>query len=360
MTDSSPSPRSLYALAAVGGLVLLFLFMQGSFADKVKPGMTVYASNPLATGRAVAVARIVEETHRLTWPGTVIAPSETRLAARVAGRILTMTVRSGDRIRRGQVLVRIDASELEARVAAARAALAAAEAASLKAAADDRRIRTLYAGEAATRQELDASTAASVGGQARVREAREVLRATESVLAETAITAPYDGVVVHRLMEPGDMALPGQPVLSLQQAGGLELEASVPVACAGFLHTGDSVTVRTARDDTPLIASVHEIQPTADPLTHTVRVKARLPDNHNLRPGTPARLEQYCGSESRLTIPATALTRSGQLTTVQWIAVDGTARLRHVRTGQRFGGDIEILAGLEPGDRVALPQGVQP
>lgn len=348
-----------YAAASVGGLVLLFLFMQGSFADKVQPGTTVYARNPQAATQATALVQQVETARVLSGPGTVTARTDTRLAPRVTGRIVDMTVRVGDTVRRGQVLVWIESSELKARVAGAQAALAAAEAQSRRAEADDQRVRNLYAGEAATRQELDASTAWAGSAKAQVNEAREAVRAAESILAETRITAPYDGVVIRRDREPGDMVMPGQAVLSLQQSGGLELETHIPVQCAGFLHTGDSVTVKPAHSEISLIARLAEIQPAADPLTHTVRIKALLPDTPGLRPGTPASLEHHCGTESRLRIPQAAITQSGQITSVYRVATDGQARLRHVRTGQRLDGDIEILSGLEAGDRVVL-NGVHP
>lgn len=363
MTDSlksSSSHPSLYALVSMGGLILLLLFMQGSFADKVEPGTTLQAESPLATDQRIAVVRRVEQASLLSWPGTVTAPSETRLSPRLSGRIQDITVRTGDKVRRGQTLVRLDVSELQAQLAGAGAALTAAEAQARQAQADDQRIKNLYAGEAATRQELDASTARAASTGAKVQEAREAIRAAESRLAETRITAPYDGVVIRRDQEPGDMALPGQPVLSLQQAGGVELEASVPVQCAGFLHTGDSVTVKPAHTEVVLMATVSEIQPAADPLTHTVRIKARLPEDSQLRPGTPASLQQHCGTEVHLSIPEAAITRSGQLTTVQWVAADGKPRLRHVRTGQRTGSEIDILAGLEPGDRVVVKTGARP
>jgi|GEM_PF-583514 len=351
--------RTLPLLAAVGGLLL---FMQDCLADKTEPGTTVYAQNPLASDAVIVVARQVEQANRLSGPGTVIAPTETGLSPRLSGRIQAITVRVGDHVRRGQILVRLEANELPARVAGAGAALAAAEAQARQAQADDRRIKNLYAGEAATRQELDASTARTASAAARVQEARETLRAAESQLAELHLIAPYEGVVIRRDQEPGDLALPGQAVLSLHQAGSLELEASIPVQCAGFLHTGDAVSVQPGHTDTGavLMAIVSELQPAADTLNHTVSLKARLPEDTRLRPGTPATLYYPCGSEARLRLPEAAITRSGQLETVQWVAADGKPRLRHVRTGQRSGGEVDILAGLEPGDRVVLKRGVRP
>lgn len=355
--------KSWYALGAVAGLVILLLAMQGSFADKVKPGTTLYAENPLASSQVTAVARLVENATLLTWPATVTARTETHLAARLTGRIMEITVRAGDPVRRGQVLVRLDPEELKARVAEARAGLASAEAQSVRAHADDQRIRHLYAGEAATRQELDASTATTASASARVTEAREAVHAIESLLADAVITAPYDGRVIRREQEPGDMALPGRSILSLQQAGELEIEATIPVGCAGLLHLNSAVTIKLAHDAAKVTAHISEIQPAADPVTHTVLVKARLPETaetKNLKAGSSASLQQPCGQEAHLTIPETAITRSGQLESVQWVGSDGIGRLRHVRTGKRHDGEVEILSGLEPGDRVLLKKGVQP
>lgn len=354
------SHKTLYVLGAIAGLVILLLAMQGRFTHKVQPGTTVYAENPLASDQMTATARQVEDAGLLSWPGQIIAETGSRLAPKLAGRIVEITVQAGDKVKRGQVLARIEASELQARVAAARAAVTAAEAQAVRTRADDQRIRHLYTSEAATRQELDASTAAAVSTAAHASEARERLRAVESQLGDAVITAPYEGLVIRRIQEPGDMAQPGSPILTLQQSGGLSVEASLPVRCAGFLHTGNPVTVRLMQGDTALMATITEIQPAADPATHTVRIKARMPDAPEFRAGMPAHLQLGCGSERHLMIPEAAVTRSGQLESVQWVNPEGFVRLRHVRTGKRAGGEVEILAGLEPGDRVVLKPGVRP
>ncbi len=352
--------KSTYIYTAMVGLVILLMVMQGGFADKVKPGTTVYAENPLASKDNIATARISENSILLSWPGTLTAKTETHLAPQVTGRIKTITVLSGDKVRKGQVLAGISAHEMQARVAAARAALVRAEAESVRTHVDDQRTRTLYQGDAATRQELDASTAAAARTAAQVTEAREGLRAVEAQLADTVITAPYDAYVVRREQEPGDMALPGKSILTLQDMGHLEMEASIPTRCNEYLQQGQAVTIKLMNTDQQWAAEISEIQPAADPATHTLRIKARVADATGLRPGTAASLQLRCGNEKRLLVPEIAVTRIGQLETVQWLNAEGMPRLRHVRTGKREGHEVEILSGLEPGDRVVLRPGVHP
>ena len=150
------------------------------------------------------------------------------------------------------------------------------------------------------------------------------------------------------------MALPGVPVLTLQQSQFLRIEAAIPAACADQVAVGRTLTAKVPARSQELRAVVDEIQPAADPQTRTVLVKARLPANADVQPGAFVWLQQACGRETVLSIPAAAIARIGQLESVRLI-VNGEPRLRHVRTGKRFGETVEILSGLDEGDTVLIP-----
>ncbi|MBS1214326.1 MAG: efflux transporter, family, subunit, partial [Proteobacteria bacterium] len=227
----------------------------------------------------------------------------------------------------------------------------AAEAQAARAGADARRIQNLFDKEAATQQTLDAALAEAHTAQAQVAEARAGIGAADSLASETVLRAPFDGAVVQRLLEPGDMAMPGSPVLILQSEQRLRIEAAIPESCARAIEPGQVLTARIGEKRLPV--KVEEIAPAADPTTRTVLVKAALDDGAGATPGTFAWLEQSCSRRVVLQIPAGAVTRRGQLESVR-VLLDGRARLRHVRTGKLHDGMIEVLSGLNEGDQVLV------
>ncbi|MFZ4704275.1 MAG: efflux RND transporter periplasmic adaptor subunit, partial [Candidatus Methylumidiphilus sp.] len=160
---------------------------------------------------------------------------------------------------------------------------------------------------------------------------------------------PFDGTVLKRNLEPGDMAMPGSPVLTLQSGQRLRVESAIPTSCAGDVHLGDGLKIRI--ENSEYTVKVEEITPAADPKTSTVLVKAGLDQSSGIKPGLFGWLEQHCGSRKTLLIPASAVSRSGQLESVLLVS-DGHLRLRHVRIGKRHDGWAEVLSGLQEGDVV--------
>lgn len=352
---TSSRAKPVYAVISVASLILLLMWMQGAFEDKVAPGLS-----PAVAGEKIGAKPTAKVTRRdidavFAWPGTVTARTTAQIAPKTTGRILDIPVRAGDRAKRGQVLARLDDIEIQARLGQVRAALAAAEAQAGRARADARRLQNLFDREAATQQNLDAALAATRGADAQVREARDAIREAESRLGETVLKAPFDGIVVKRNQEPGDVALPGSPVLTLQQSQQLRIESAVPAHCAGSIKIGDGLKARTASPEGEFRAVVDEIQPAADPKTRTVLVKARLPEDSGVSPGAFGWLYQTCGRNETLLAPSAAVSRIGQLESVR-LAVGDESRLRHVRTGKSYDGQVEILSGLKEGDVVLLPE----
>lgn len=353
---SHPTPfraKPIYAAVSVAGLIGLLMWMQGAFEHKALPGLS--DAHAEAKAPAGPTAKVIRKTadEVFAWPGTVSAKTVAQVAAKLPGRILDISVRAGDAVKRGQVLARLDESEIQARLGQARAALAAAEAHAGRARADAGRLQNLFQKEAATRQELDAAVAAARSADAQVAEARDAIREAESRLGETVLKAPFDGVVVKRDQEPGDMALPGAAVLTLQQSRQLRVESAIPANCAGLVSLGDSLKAKIANPEREFTAKVDEIQPAADPKTRTVLVKAALPEDSGVSPGAFGWLYQSCGQSDALLVPESAVSRIGQLESVRLVA-DGQAKLRHVRTGKRYDGMVEILSGLKEGDTVQL------
>ncbi len=341
--------KLIQALVSILGLVLLLVWMQGGFTAKVQPG-TAHAAGKNEPVHGPTVTVMSKEIHEtLLWPGTVTARTVTQIAPKVPARILAIYVNTGDTIKTGQLVARLDPNELGSRVTQARSSLMAAEAQATKTGSDLRRTQSLFDQEAATQQSLEAAQAAAHMAQAQVAEARASIEVAQTLLAETELHSPFEGTVLRRNQEPGDMAMPGMPVLTVQSGQRLRVEAAIPTSCAGDLHVGDLLNARIADKTYPV--KVEEITPAADPKTSTFLVKAGLENANVAKPGVFVWLEQNCGSRKTLLIPASAVSRSGQLESVQ-LVLEGSLRLRHIRTGKLRDGWAEVLSGLKEGDVV--------
>ena len=350
-TASHSNHQLVYALSSLAGLILLLVWMQGGFYSKVAPG-TVQAAEQTPPPQGQPVKVVAQELGELRqWPATVSARAVAQLAPKIAARVLEIKVRTGETVKAGQTLARLDERESQAKLAQAKAALVAAEAQAARAGADARRIHNLFDKEAATKQSLEAAQAAASASSAQTQAARAAIAEVESLVGETTLRAPFDGAVVQRHAEPGDMALPGTPVLTVQTSQSMRIEASIPESCSGTLRPGDVLKARLG--ETRFDATVEEIAPAADPQTRTVLIKAGIQAQSAIQPGAFAWIEQACGVRQVLLIPASAVIRSGQLESVHMLE-SGRDLLRHVRTGKAHEGMIEVLSGLKAGDTLLV------
>ncbi|HSO18267.1 MAG TPA: efflux RND transporter periplasmic adaptor subunit, partial [Desulfosarcina sp.] len=219
--------------------------------------------------------------------------------------------------------------------------------------------------QAATAQDLEAAEAGFRQSEAGVKRAEEALAAAEAgilqaraVVKESAISleytrilAPEAGVVLERFVEPGDLALPGKPLVALRTSGALRLEAYVREGLIGRVSPGESLDVDIETLDRVVGATVEEIVPYADPDSRTFLVKAAMPPVDGLYPGMFGKLLIPVGQLRIVTIPWEAVQRVGQLELVQVKGQDGW-RMRYVKTGARSNGDVEILSGLDGGETI--------
>lgn len=343
---------------AVLALILLLLYMQGSFVSKVPPGLSQQTGDSKTPGNTVVVEKM-QVDDLLAWPGTVKSRTVANIAPKMTARIIEIKVNAGDKVKKGDLIARLDERDIKAQENAALASLAGANAQANRAQADAQRIRSLYSKEAATRENFDAVVARAKEAQAGVNQAASTVTEIRSRLADTLLLAPFDGIVVKRLKEPGDMGLPGVPVVILQTSQGLRLEAEVPSTCVGRYSIGMDVTVRIDTLGKTTIAQIDEISPEFDPQTRTQLIKLALPAIEGLQPGHFGWLEQACGQHEALLIPASAVQHIGQLEVVK-VWSEGRELMRHIRTGKTFGDQIEVISGLHAGETViAHPQQAQ-
>ena len=295
------------------------------------------AAEPVQVQVARAEARELPALVELT--GTVRAAERAAIAAKVSGVVSRVTVSLGSPVRAGESLVTLDAGEITARLKQAEAQLAQAK-------RNLERDRSLLARNAATPEAVKAMADQHAIAQAGYQEAR-------TMLGYTTITAPFAGVVVAKRVNVGDLATPGAVLLEIEASGRLQARTGLPESLVLGVRTGDQLTVRVPAAGVEVLGTVSEMAPAADPSSRTATVTLDLPARANLRSGQFARVLVPGEPVTALLVPESAVVPSGQMDRV--FVIDGdTARLRLVRTGQRRDGLVEILAGLDPGETVAI------
>lgn len=315
----------LAVLASVAGLAA---------CDREEPGRV----RPPGEALEVSVVRPVMAGAAVGFPATIGTVERAGLATRISGTVVRVPVDVGDSVARGDVVLVLDDRDVEARIRRAEAELERARR-SLD------RLEPLAADGAATGQELDDARARFQVAEAAVAEAR-------AQRDYTVLRAPFSGVVTSRAVDPGDLAVPGRPVLELAGTGGLEAVADLPASLEGHVRSGDTLTLILPETGDRLSVRVARVSPALQSGARRFRVEAAVPAEMaaGLAPGAYVRLELPDPDRDRtLWVPASAVVRRGQLTGLFTVEAD-TARLRWVRPGYEREGRVEVLSGLSADD----------
>jgi multidrug efflux pump subunit AcrA (membrane-fusion protein) len=338
------------------------------------------AAEPIAV--TIAPVAMTDVAGAIDSGGVVQARTTATIAARILAQVREVRVSPGDQVRKGQTLVVLAGDDLAAGARAARSAALAAEQGATAAAAErlaaeaglalarasHDRIAGLQAKRSATPQELDEATAMLRSAEARVAGANaralQAASAVDSARAAgdqanttasfTTIAAPFDGTITEKMVEPGNMASPGAPLLRLEDTRGFRLEVRVDESRIGQIRNGDSVPVLLGTETTSIKGTVAEVSRAVDADARAFLVKIALPDAPGLRSGEFGKARFGVTPRRALTIPASAIVRRGQVTSV-FVVDQGMARVRLVNLRES-----EVLARLTESEVVILspPAGV--
>jgi multidrug efflux pump subunit AcrA (membrane-fusion protein) len=294
--------------------------------DRVHPGRVPEPAGLPAPPRTATAERgvvpVVEEA-----VGTVRSLREVIVAAQVTARVTTVGAKVGDRVTAGSPLVVLENSDFVARFSHAKAQYD--------------RVKGFLARQAATTEQMEAAEAEY--SQAKV------------AMDHTRILAPVDGVVAERHVEPGDLAVPGRPLLIVLDPNALRLEAQVREGLIARIVPGGTLDVAVPAADTTLRGTVAEILPSADARSRTFEVRINLTAVPGVYPGMFGRLRLPVGEREVVRVPAAAVERIGQLETVL-LQGDGSWSRRLITTGGTFpDGTVEVLSGLAGGETIGLP-----
>lgn len=378
------------SLIAALGLTLLL-----SGCAKEEAHVSTAPTPPVVKGAktlALAPTAVREEVEAL---GTVKSRQSVALSTKLMGKVAALGVKVGDRVKAGQEIARIEAAELDAQLAKARAgmreadegyaeldrgeaaaanAIQGAEAQEALAKATFERFKTLAERGSLSRQEYDEAQARYKASAAETRRAKEMKNAiaakrgqlaarreqaaadeanVKAVMTYAVVTAPISGIVVAKPAEVGMMAAPGMTLAVIEDEGRYRLEASVDESMVSKIKTGDVVTVRIEAVNAEFSGGrVDEVTPSADAASRTLTVKISLDDQAGLRPGLFGRV-RFPGEERQaLLLPKGALVERGQLTGVFVVDAQKTARFRLVKAGREYPGGIEVASGLSAGETI--------
>jgi RND family efflux transporter MFP subunit len=304
--------------------------------------------------------------------GTVHAAQTSELAAQMTGNVAEVRVREGDAVRRGQVLVVIDDAQPRAAVARAAAAqlaaeqeVAAAESELSLAESTRKRYQSLYEKGIVSPLEFDqiktrsqAALAHRDFARAQQEQAKAALTEVNTALEYTRIRAPFDGTITERKLDPGALATPGVPILGVEDVSHYRLEATVNESDLRYVHLGQRTSVLIdALGNIEVKGHVAQIVPAADAASRSFLIKLDLPGHNELRSGLFGRAQFSRGEKAGLLIPQSAVIQRGQLQAVYVLDEGRIAGLRYITVGSSVGAEVEVLAGMQSGERIVAKPG---
>lgn len=338
-----------FTLAAIAAVALLAV--AGCQGGQKKEHAA--AGAPIAVRVVAAAPAAVADQVEVT--GSLHGAREAVLSAKVMGTVTAIRKTAGEAVRRGEVVIVLDDREVAGNIGQAEGALAQAKAAAALAGSNLQRFEQLKERGAASQLELDQARYAHETAQGAVRQAEAAVSTASSYKSYAQVPAPFDGQIVDRMIEVGDLAAPGRPLMRIEDVTTLRLHVSLAEDKASAAQPGIQVEVTIpSLPGRTFTGTVAEVVPAVDPATRTQLVKIDLPEDATLRSGLFARARFTTGSRQTLSLPKDALVRRGGLTGV-FVDDAGHAAFRLVELADSRPGDtIEVLSGLKAGDRVIV------
>lgn len=301
-----------------------------------------------------ATAQVQQLPREYRVDGVVEAKHQATVSAQTSGVIQKLHFDVDDRVEQGTLLLELSSVEQGARAQRSRASVLEAQARAGEAQASYERVKGIYERKLTSKADLDKALAARNAAQAQLAAAQAQASEAEQERGYTAVRAPYSGVVTARHVQVGEAVQPGKPLMSGVSLDDLRVTAEVSQALAPLLRSGAAARIETAGLE-PVASELITVFPVANPDSHAVRLRIELPRDSGLVPGMHVRVILQAGSQARLTIPESALAPRSEIRGVYVVEAQDKVRYRQVRVGERLtGGLVEILAGLQEGEQVAL------
>lgn len=301
----------------------------------------------------------VHEGRYVQASGKIVPKETATISTRVMGFVTGIYGKTGDRVKKGTLLVTISDNDIKAKRAQAQAMVAEAEAALKDAKKDHERFQELLAKQSASVKEFENATLNYNSIKAKAEAAHQMLAEAESMLRYTNITAPFDGVITQQVIDVGNIANPGMPILVLEQTGGYEVIASVSEEDMISIKSGASAEITVKSTDQVLAGKVIEVSPSSQMSGGQYVIKMNIPNTEKapIYSGMYVQVRipvAQVASLNSVFVPASAILRNDQLTGLYTVTENKTALLRWVRLGKVRGEEVEILSGLNNNEQFVI------
>jgi membrane fusion protein, multidrug efflux system len=362
-------------LGFAAGVVLLMLWLAGKFAPKVPVNPPADQRQLSGVDGQVVPVRVVRLPLSESAVGTIRAVHETSIGSKLLARVVEVNLKAGQKVKKGDVLVRLDDTDLQAKLQQTKAAVASIEAVRNQAATDEKRYASLIESRAISRQEYEKTVLALRSATADLRRAQETVNEVQATLDWATVRSPIDGTVIDKKVDAGDMVTPGQMLLTLFDPTRMQLVASVRESLTRRLQVGQSIGVKVEGLNKQCSGTVSEIVPEAQSASRAFQVKVTGPCPTGIYSGMFGRILVPLEEEQVLVIPRQAVRTVGQLELVEVVEKGKTVQ-RAIRVGRNLGDlkeldsrvigahvlgeQVEVLSGLREGEQVVMPAGSQP
>jgi RND family efflux transporter MFP subunit len=308
-----------------------------SFAACSDESAQVTTNYPTTTAQTMTVHQQAVPAY-YTTSGTVTSDHRVSISSRLSGYIRELTVREGDQVKEGQILVRVDPVDAKQALIQAKADLADAE-------ADLNRYKELFKSGAVSKQQLSKV-------ELRYTVAKSQVKQASNQLSYAEVRSPVAGVVVEKRLSQGDLAAPGMPILTIEDPASLLVETYVSEGFISKIHENAIVDVTIPSLHKTFEGTVRQVVQAADPVSHQFLVKVALKASADIHPGMFAQAGFRVGERQAIIVPQSTLKTHSGLHAVYVLDAHGISQYRLVRLGQTLGDKVEIVAGLHDGDTI--------
>jgi RND family efflux transporter MFP subunit len=336
--------------------MLLLIVVMTSFIfgcrDKVSPGTAEVKRTPVS-GVTIVQLNLSPVDDYYETSGTVKAKNVGVIASKIMGSVTSVAVQEGQHVGRGQTLLTIDDSEIAQKAKAAASAVESARQQKQLADVTFSRYAKLYEEKALSGQEFDQVETQKKIAESELERAKAMLREAQTYQEYAHVRAPFAGVVTGKKIDAGSMAMPGMQLFTVEDTSAFLVEAAVDEKLSSRIKAGTPVELVIAALNQTAKGKVSEIVPAIDPMSRTFIVKVAV-SGAGLKTGIYAKVMMPIGTRDALTVPVSSIVEKGQLSGVYAVDAKGIIAYRLVRTGKHFGSNLEILSGLNPGDKIIV------
>ena len=346
--------RTVVLLGFAAGVVVLLLWLAGKFSPKVPVKNATTQPQGSDVQRQLVPVRLIRLPLSESAVGTIRAVHETTIGSKLLARVMEVNLKAGQKVQPGDVLIRLDDTDLRAKLQQAKAAVASAEAVYRQAAGDEKRYAQLVKSRTISQQQYDNAVATLQSAEADLHRAQAAVNEVQATLDWATIRSPIEGTVIDKKVDVGDMVTPGRMLVTLFDPKHMQLVASVRESLTRRLQVGLSIGVQVEGLNKQCSGTVSEIVPEAQSASRSFQVKVIGPCPAGIYSGMFGRILIPLQEEQVLVIPRQAVQEVGQLELVE-VVKNGQVSRRTIRTGRTLDENVEVLSGLREGEQVALP-----